>query len=123
MSAFLAVSINVNKNPCEGPKELPIVCDFSTSNSLAFDFTPFLETGGISGLQGVFIDNADNAQALTLTIVSTGHRIICPANSQGFFPVFMQPRNGAITVACLGVSVARLNFVNTPIMPAVWAVA
>lgn len=122
MSAFLAVSVNVNKNPCEGPKTLPIVCDFSIASVQTFDFTTFLATGAISGLQGVFIDNADNGQKLTLTINSTGQRIVCPANSQGFFPLFMQPGNGQIAVTCTGGNTSKIYFYNTPIMPAVWFV-
>lgn len=108
--------------PKEGPISIPVPLDFTTDTEYDLDYSNMQGRDKFSILQTVFIDNADMGQALTITMNGTGQRIICPANSQGYFPVLSQnPVKLAFTTAVLGVA-AKVYLCNFPVAPCVWHV-
>ena len=109
--------------PKGGPATIPCNLDFRNTGRILIDGEQVVSTGKIEYLQGVFIDNADNVDALTLTIGTTGQRIVCPARSQGYFSILAPnpPRIIAETPQA-GTKVLNLLFYNVPIQAVVWSV-
>jgi hypothetical protein len=75
----------------------------------------------LSYIQGVYIDNADNPQSLTLTCNQTGHRLKIAPNSQGFFPIFAPtPPFFTATSPVTGPVTVNLIFYNVPVQGQSW---
>lgn len=70
-------------------KAVPYTVPFLTNSvtSYTLDLTNAQALGVIDQLQTAYIDNADNTEPLTITL-NTGMRIVCPAFTQGWFPLF-----------------------------------
>ena len=107
--------------PEGGPVCMPVDFDFSSVANQQVDL--FLEEANkqIDFVQSVYIDNADNAAAFTLTVSGTGQRIRVKANTQGWYPLLSgdQTRvNVSSTVAAVKVTVI---FCNVPMPTAQWA--
>lgn len=107
--------------PSGGPKTVPASCDFSNAASIDIDGQAIIDSHGIEYIQGVYIDNASNAVAFTLTCAATGHRIVCGPNMQGFFPLLVQnpPRFTAAMTQQNG-RIVGLQFYNVPIVSCSW---
>jgi hypothetical protein len=107
--------------PQSGPKCVPAPLDFSASSQIEIDGQAIIDAHGIEFLQGVYIDNADNAFPFTLSCQITGHRIVVGPNTQGFFPLLVQnpPRFTALMTQGAGRIVTAI-FYNVPIMTSVW---
>jgi len=108
--------------PSEGPISVPVVLDFSAENIAELQGLLITQSEAISQIQGVYIDNGDNPEALTLTVTTTRQRIIAPANSQGFYSLMTinPPDMIAETVALSGLKVT-LIFYNVPIQSETWS--
>lgn len=107
--------------PKEGPVVVPGTLNFENTAEIEISGEMVITQGKISFIQGVFIDNADNTDKLTLTIGNTNQRIVCPANSQGYFPLLTP--NPPIIVARTtqgGGQIIPLFFYNVPIQSIVW---
>jgi hypothetical protein len=107
--------------PQGGPKCVPAVLDFSATGQYDIDGQSIIEAHAIEYIQGVFIDNADNAVPISIADNATGHRIVCGPNMQGFFPLLVQnpPKLTAVMAQLAGRRV-RVTFYNVPIMTSVW---
>lgn len=107
--------------PTGGPKCVPTPLDFSATGQIDIDGQGIIDTHGIEYIQGVYIDNFDNADTLTLTVNGTGHRIIAKAGSQGFYNLLVQnpPKFTAKSAQLLN-KLITVTFYNVPIMPCVW---
>lgn len=106
--------------PQGGPKCVPCTADFSSTTTIDIDGQQIIDTHGIEQLQGVFIDNASNATAFTLTS-NTGQRIVVAPNTQGFYPLLVQnPPKLTATSVQGGSNKVGLIFYNVPIMSTVW---
>lgn len=108
--------------PAGGPATIPASLDFRNTARIEVDGELVVSQGKIEYLQGVFIDNADNANPLKLTMGITGQRIICPPNSQGYFAIMAPnppriicetPQNGNLQIP--------IFFYNVPIQSAIWS--
>jgi hypothetical protein len=110
--------------PPGGPKCVPTFVDFSNAASVLLDGSQIVQQGKIEYLQGVFIDNSSNANTLSLTMSTTGQKIVAPAQSQGYYSI-MVPDPPQITAETTQVNglVIPMFFYNVPIQPAVWSVA
>lgn len=118
---FSALSTHVNKHPCEGGKFVRVPCDFASASQYNIDLDILLGLRGIQDLQTCFIDAGDCDTAITLTVTSTGQRIICPPYSQGIFPLFFAGDSGQFSVACSSPILAKVFITNQPcIVPCVW---
>ncbi len=107
--------------PPEGPVIVPVELDFSSDDLIDIDGYQIVASGKLSYIQCVYIDNADNANALTLTAGLTNQRIIAPAGSQGYYPIFMgvPPHAKAETTAVADLKV-KIYFANVPLMSMQW---
>jgi hypothetical protein len=107
--------------PQGGPKTVPAILDFSATGQIDVDGQAVIDSHGIEYIQGVYIDNSDNAVAFTLLCNGTQHRIVCGPNSQGFFPLLSQlpPKFTATMAQAIGRKVP-CQFYNVPIMTSVW---
>lgn len=107
--------------PSGGPKAVPATLDFSNTGSWDIDGQGIIDSHGIEYIQGVYVDNSDNAVAFSLTCFGTNHRIVVGPNQQGFFPLLVQnpPRFTAVMPQNAGRKV-MIIFYNVPIMTSVW---
>jgi hypothetical protein len=110
--------------PKSGPACIPASLDFTNAGEIEIDGEQVVSTGRIEYLQGVFIDNGSIAVPLTLTCGITGQRIICPANSQGYFNILSpNPPRLVATMAQGAGRIVKVFFYNVPIQANVWATA
>lgn len=108
--------------PCEGPKALPFIMDFSAFSEFDIDLTQQYQQGQFTTLQAIYIDNSANGSTLTVTVNGTGQTIVAPKNSCGYYILLMpQPPKLAITTA--GVVKVYVSLMNFYIPPYVWSVA
>ena len=119
----LAGSFGVNSVliPKGGPKCVPATLDFSSVGEIIIEGEQLIAMGKMEFLQGVFIDNADNPNPLTLIMSTTGQRVIAPANSQGYYSILVpnSPRIRALTSQGAGRRIQAI-FYNVPIQAQVW---
>lgn len=68
-------------------KTLPYTAKLASATTDQLDLTNAQALGTIDQIQTVYIDNSGNASPISLTL-NSGQTITCPANSQGYFPLF-----------------------------------
>lgn len=74
--------------PCEGPRALSQICDFSLNSDYLFNLTQAQQNGEFSTLQTVFIDNSANTVNAVVTIQGgTGQEIVLGPKQSGYFPI------------------------------------
>lgn len=107
--------------PPEGPVVVPVELDFSALGDYEIDGYAIIASGKLSYIQCLYIDNSDNANPLTVIASYTKQRIIAPANSQGYYPIFLgnPPHCKVSTVAAAGLKV-KIYFANVPLMAMQW---
>jgi hypothetical protein len=101
--------------PAEGPVSVPLNYDFAASQEYNVDLTELVNNGVISFVSGAWIDNQDNAEAVTLVCNATGMRIVIPANSQAWYSLLAtNPPLFTLTTEAAGGDM-RILFVNFPV--------
>lgn len=107
--------------PKNGGKCIPIPFDFSGGvTDIKFDYERMTQQGQIAYCQTIWIDNADNPVAATVTIEQTNQRIVAPPNSQGYYACFMNTIRFSIHSDSGGKIQVQLS--NLPIPTSVWRV-
>lgn len=107
--------------PVGGPKTAPAVLDFTNTNTVNIDASQIVTSGKITYIQGVYIDNADNAGTLAMTMSLTGQRIVAPPNSCGFYNILVpNPAKIEAVSAQAANKRIRVYFYNVPIQAIVW---
>lgn len=119
---FLPFDIQNSRIPMEGPKAIPIPINFGTVAAWLLDMSNTQQLGHISYVQTLFVDNSQNANALSILTDASNQTVIIPPKSQAYVPV-LQPNPPKLTLSTtavpnLIVTVFALNF---PVSPAVWA--
>lgn len=109
--------------PKGGPATIPAKLDFTNVAEIDIDGEQVTSQGKIEYIQGVFVDNADNTDPLVFTMATTGQRIVCPPNSQGYYAIMAPnpPRMTATTTQGAN-QIFNVFFYNVPIQSAVWSV-
>jgi hypothetical protein len=107
--------------PAEGPKAIPVQCNFATNSGYTIDLTDLFNRDYVTQIPCVFIDNSGNTSSVTVTVQDTGQNIVCPPNSQGYFAVF-QGINTRFTAQSAGAVNVPMEFLNFPIAPNVWSI-
>lgn len=103
-----------------GPLALPYYADLSSATSADIDLSAETQQGFIDFINGVYIDNLDNGSNFSITCGGTNQKVICPANSQGYFSLMVPNPPTFIAQSGGGVKVP-LIFYNIPIFPFVWS--
>lgn len=121
--------IQNGKHPPEGARALGVVLYYSTdgtgvSNPVTLPLAQVIQSGKLSIVQTVFIDNSQNPNALTLDFGPT-QQIICPALSQGYFSVLATSQLPNVTVSSNPLFTEAsfyvyIDFINVAIPPQVW---
>lgn len=106
--------------PKEGPKCLEVTLNFASTSVLEIEGLLPITTGKISYIQGVYVDNGENPEQLTLTVKYTRQRLIIPAYGQGYYPVLFSTVPDMTCETVAGAVLVNLHFYNVPIAPASW---
>lgn len=107
--------------PSEGPKCIPLGFSFATGATYAVNLTNFMDRGKISIIQGMFVDNSQNANSVLFDFQGTQQNITVKAFSQMYVPVFgLQPVNFNVTSTIGATNVTFIDLYNVPIAPCNW---
>lgn len=106
--------------PKEGPKAIPITFDFSAANAYGADFTIAQQTGVISVIQCLYVDNSNNPDELVISNQALGQAIKIPAYTQGYYPV-LSPNSPKFTLASAGGVPVTVFFINVPLPAISWS--
>lgn len=117
--------------PKNGALVIPMELDFSeraNGGADSYDLSAdLMEIGGISFIQGIFIDNGANNDTLTLNFANTSNQgfvLRIAGRTQTWQPLLLP--DGAARFSALSVVAAlrkvQLHLVNFPVMPIMWNV-
>lgn len=106
--------------PKEGPLCVPMTVDFTTSTSIALDFSYLFNRAFLSQILAVFVDNSQNTAALTLYLQDSNQTLTWPANSAGYLPV-LQGSNLKFIASSTGALVVEMQFINFPVAVGIWS--
>lgn len=115
---YTTLDVMDNKFPCEGPKVVPIGCDFTQASSYLVDLKTLVQQNKISNVQALYVDNSDNAQPTTIIVNVQNQRIIIPAFSQAYLMLLSNlPQMTISSSGTINVPIFALNF---PVTNCVW---
>lgn len=103
----------------------PVVIDFTNDTVFTKDFEQEAANLRVPFIQGVYIDNSADANALTLSLDGAPGQVVkVKGNTQGFYPLIAPQGPLRITVTSTQAAVKKtLIFLSMPIMPFQWATA
>jgi len=105
----------------EGPQSVRGYFDAVAGESVKYDLTYLADTQGFTGVQCIYIDNAENDGAFEIDVEETGQRIKCPAGKQGYFPLLVPGRAKFVARHFgSGKKSVPLFFLNFTIAQGVW---
>lgn len=96
--------------------------NFAAASEVLLDFLDAELMAQIDLVQTIFIDNADNPNAFILTIGISNQRLICPPNSQGYFPILVPRHATFVAESTVGAVTVYLQFINVPMAMNCWGV-
>lgn len=106
--------------PADGqPKSLPYTFDFTNSATVTLDLLLEEIQGVIEFVQGIYVDNASNANPVTFVFPITKQRLIVPAFTQGIYPVIAPEATRIVATATIGMTVA-VQLLNVPVAFQAW---
>jgi hypothetical protein len=107
--------------PPEGPKAYSFTLDFTAQNVQVLDFLQEIQSGFISFVQGMLIDNTLNANAIIVSTQQINFPLRIPAGKQAYMPLMVT--DSAVltftTTQNLGL-VVPLVITNCPVSPIVF---
>lgn len=120
---YLPNNVQTGDAACEGRKSITTIIDFNIGLNFSLDLTSIQQMQNwIRSVQCLYIDNADNAFAITLTMGVTNQRVIVPANSQGYYPV-LQPNPPVLQFVSGSVGTLKIQILNFFLPPYIWTIA
>ncbi len=112
--------------PDEGPKEIALVIDFSSSNGdpIEIDLMLFNQDGRFSMLQTLWVDLSNAANDLRITLANSGQVIQAKTKTQGYYNV-LAPNPLKLRFETLqgGLINVPVGLINVPIPGSVWSVS
>jgi hypothetical protein len=107
--------------PPEGAKAMAVNCPFTSQNTaFNIDLTLSQTQNYISLIQGVFIDNSENADVVSITSNgATNQKIEFPAGAQGYVPL-LATKPTSFTVASAGAVTVPIIFLNVAVPAIIW---
>jgi hypothetical protein len=104
----------------KGPLAAKIIMDFTSQSDYDLDMQHVQSTNQFDLCQSMFIDNADGGAAVTVTIGTSGQRIVAKAGSQGWYNV-MVPNPIKLHFSSAGGPVVTVFLVDVAIPGSVWS--
>jgi hypothetical protein len=122
----IAVIPTLNNNfPCEGPKDVPIPFNFDPVTGQGatqqVNLQQLQQNNSISEVQSFFVDNSQNANQLTISVVGTNQKIILPPNSQAYLPVLMGQIQFTVSTTLANNLIITIHCLNIPVVSCVWS--
>jgi hypothetical protein len=107
----------------EGRKTLPISLAFTVAVPNQVIYLQQLQTnfGKFTGVQTMYVDNADNAADVIITMPETQQRIIAKANTQGYYPVLSVQGSAVFNFNCAANITVAAQLLNFMVAPATWS--
>lgn len=106
--------------PCEGPRSIPIVLDFSKNPSYQVNLQHTSALQYVSLVQGLYIDNSANTSALQILMVVSGQVISIGAGKQGYLGILC-PNPPNIVFSSAGGVAINVHILNFPVTNQVWS--
>lgn len=108
--------------PSEGPKATVVLLDFTNTGSYQLDGLLLEQLGYQSMIQTLFIDLSNTANALTVTLLGSGQKIVAKARTAGYYPVLCpNPPKIQFDSTTPGDNPIPVFLINVPIAGVVWA--
>lgn len=104
----------------KGPLAVRLFLDFAAQAEYVLDLQNMQSLNQFDLCQTLYVDNADGGSAVTITIPSSGQRIVVKAGEQGYFNVIC-PNPIKIVFDCAGGNPVTVFLINTAIPGAVWS--
>lgn len=105
-TALGSIRTRNGREPNRDPQATQITFDFSANPNWQVTLSMQQARGYTGEPQGMFVDNSGSGQPLTILIQTTNQQIICPAASQGFFPIFAPEPTNILASSAGGVKVS-----------------
>src|SRR5579859_61724 len=105
--------------PSEGPKIIPVSVDLTVNQSVLIDISPQQQSGKISFVQSVFVDNSNNSQPTLVNNPVTQVTLVVPPNSQALLPIFVGNPPKLVVSSTGGVSIV-VALLNILVSATVW---
>ncbi len=118
-NVFLTSQIWNGIVPAGGLKALRAVADWSTGASFTIDLTLAQQSGQLTNVQSLYMDNSQNDQPATLIVQGTLARYTLPGNWQGVLPI-LSPIPPVFSVQSSGTGTTVFYFVNAPLPCLTW---
>lgn len=119
-AGYMPQPVPTGTDPCEGRKAIHVLVDFSLGSQFNLDLSQIQSQGAFASAQTLYIDNADNAGELTVTMGLTLQRVVVPANSQMYIPILQANPPVLQIVADGGTPVINFHILNFFVPPYVW---
>lgn len=122
-NALQNIQTNTQQMPCEGPKGLKIILDFSgTATNYLVDMLTIQQQNRLSLVQTLYIDLSGASHDLTVVIQGSGQVIVAKAGTQGYYAVLCpNPPVFNFTVGSTG-DIDTVYLLNVPVAGVVWTV-
>ncbi len=114
--------INAQKVPCQGPRTCPLTLDFGIDTDLEFTAQNFVQRGFLEMIQGVYVDNSNNSQPMTVTCPDTRQSITWAPGRQGY-KVVLCPNPPTLQFHSTGGVRVNIQILNFPVTNSDWASA
>lgn len=103
-----------------GRVAINVLIDFALGASFQLDLSQVQSQGSIDSVQTLYIDNADNADALQIIFGLTNQRVIWPAGAQGYLPVLQGNPPVMVFSIASGTPVVKVQCMNFFVPPGIW---
>lgn len=115
-------SVKVADIPAEGPIAVPVPINFANGNPQILDISQQVQQGRISLVQSLFVDNSGNDDPVSIQIgyPTALQTIVCPSNSQGYFPI-LSPNPAKFQISSNSTGSILLVLLNSPVAGVVWS--
>lgn len=106
--------------PKEGPQVIPFIFDFSVQSNYEIDLTLIAQQGKISGVQGLYIDNASNDQPISILTSIINQTVTIPSQSQAYLPCLVSNQVKLTVTSANATGIATVMLLNFPVAAGVW---
>lgn len=106
--------------PSEGPRAIPLLLDFSLSESYSLNLQNSQELFRVTMIQGIFIDNAKSATNVLVSCPVTGQVIVVAPGHQAYKTLFC-PYPSQINFFSASGIVLKFQLTNFPVVNDDWS--